>query len=147
VAGSGAGGTGGTGGAGGSGRSGGDAGVRRRPDKDELGRAGEQLAVEHLVARGLVVLARNWRRREGELDVVATDGHSLVVCEVKTRSGVGYGLPVEAVTRAKAARIRRLAQQWLAESRARWVEVRFDVVAVLLVPGRAAQVEHYEGAF
>jgi putative endonuclease len=115
--------------------------------KDELGREGERLAVEHLVARGLVVLARNWRRRDGELDVVATDGHRLVVCEVKTRSGVGYGLPVEAVTRSKAARIRRLAHQWLAESRAGWVEVRFDVVAVLLVPGHAPQVEHYEGAF
>ena len=130
------------------GEPGGGAAEPRRPRaSDELGRAGEQVAVEHLVARGLVVLARNWRRREGELDVVATDGRSLVVCEVKTRSGVGYGLPVEAVTRAKAARIRRLAQQWLAESRARWVEVRFDVVAVLLVPGRAAQVEHYEGPF
>jgi putative endonuclease len=130
------------------GDTGGEAASRRAPRaSDELGRAGEQVAVEHLVARGLVVLARNWRRREGELDVVATDGYSLVVCEVKTRSGVGYGLPVEAVTRTKAARIRRLAQQWLAESRARWVEVRFDVVAVLLVPGRAPQVEHYEGAF
>lgn len=130
------------------GDTGGEAAARRAPRaSDELGRAGEQVAVEHLVARGLVVLARNWRRREGELDVVATDGHSLVVCEVKTRSGIGYGLPVEAVTRTKAARIRRLAQQWLAESRARWVEVRFDVVAVLLVPGRAPQVEHYEGAF
>jgi putative endonuclease len=115
--------------------------------KDELGREGERLAVEHLVARGLVILARNWRRREGELDVVATDGQSLVVCEVKTRSGVGYGLPVEAVTRPKAARIRRLAHQWLAESRARFVEVRFDVVAVLLRPGEAPQVEHYEAAF
>lgn len=115
--------------------------------KDELGREGERLAAEHLVARGLVILARNWRRREGELDVVATDGRSLVVCEVKTRSGVGYGLPVEAVTRAKAARIRRLAHQWLAESRVRFVDVRFDVVAVLLLPGRAPQVEHYEGAF
>lgn len=126
----------------------GDTAVRRRPRaSDELGRAGEQVAVEHLLARGLVVLARNWRRRDGELDVVATDGHSLVVCEVKTRSGVGYGLPVEAVTRSKAARIRRLAQQWLSESRARWVEVRFDVIAVLLVPGQAPQVEHYEGAF
>jgi putative endonuclease len=121
--------------------------ARRPRASDELGRAGEQVAVEHLVARGLVVLARNWRRREGELDVVATDGRSLVVCEVKTRSGIGYGLPVEAVTRVKAARIRRLAQQWLAESRARWVEVRFDVVAVLLVPGQSPQVEHYEGAF
>ena len=127
--------------------SGGEAAARRPRASDELGRAGEQVAVEHLVARGLVVLARNWRRREGELDVVATDGRSLVVCEVKTRSGVGYGLPVEAVTRVKAARIRRLAQQWLAESRARWVEVRFDVVAVLLVPGQSPQVEHYEGAF
>lgn len=115
--------------------------------KDELGREGERLAAEHLVARGLVILARNWRRREGELDVVATDGTHLVVCEVKTRSGVGYGLPAEAVTRTKAARIRRLAHQWLAESRARFVEVRFDVVAVLLEPGRAPQVEHYEGAF
>ena len=54
---------------------------------------------------------------------------------------------MEAVTRVKAARIRRLAHQWLAESRARWVEVRFDVVAVLLAPGREPQVEHYEGAF
>ncbi len=115
--------------------------------KDELGRTGEDLAVEHLTARGLVVLARNWRRREGELDVVATDGDRLVVCEVKTRSGTGYGLPVEAVTRTKAARIRRLAHQWLAESRARWCEVRFDVVSVLLVHGGEPQVEHYEGAF
>jgi putative endonuclease len=131
-----------------SGPGGEDGGAAARPRaSDELGRTGEQVAVEHLVARGLVVLARNWRRREGELDVVATDGHSLVVCEVKTRSGVGYGLPVEAVTHVKAARIRRLAQQWLAESRARWVEVRFDVVAVLLVPGQSPQVEHYEGAF
>ena len=129
------------------GEAGGAAVSPRVAAKDDLGRSGEQLAVEHLVARGLVVLARNWRRREGELDVVATDGDTLVVCEVKTRSGVGFGLPVEAVTRPKAARIRRLAQQWLAESRARWVEVRFDVVAVLLVPGQAPQVEHYEGAF
>jgi putative endonuclease len=116
-------------------------------DKDELGRRGEQLAAEYLERAGLRILDRNWRCETGELDIVALERRVLVVCEVKTRSGVGYGLPVEAVTRSKAARIRRLAHQWLAESRARWVDVRFDVVAVLLVPGREPQVEHYEGAF
>ena len=115
--------------------------------RNVLGRRGEDLAVEHLTARGLTVLDRNWRRREGELDVVATDRRRLVVVEVKTRSGTGYGLPAEAVTPAKAARIRRLTQAWLAEHRAGWVEIRFDVVAVLVRPGAAPVVEHYEGAF
>lgn len=115
--------------------------------KDVLGRRGEDLAVEYLTACGLVVLDRNWRRREGELDIVATDRSRLVVIEVKTRSGHGYGLPAEAVTPAKAARIRRLTQAWLAEHRVRWCEIRFDVVAVLAPPDREPTVEHYEGAF
>ena len=114
----------------------------------ELGRRGEDLAAEHLVARGLTVLARNWRCRGGELDLVLTDGDRLVVCEVKTRSGTGYGLPAEAVTAPKAARIRRLAQAWLAEHRVgRWLEIRFDVVAVLVPPQGPVVLEHYEGAF
>ena len=96
------------------------------------------------------MLDRNWRCREGELDLVAAAGDRLVVAEVKTRSGTGYGT-AEAVTHAKAARIRRLAQRWLAERHAAggsgFAEVRFDVVAVLLAPGAAPQVEHYEGAF
>ena len=121
--------------------------TERDAGRDALGRRGEDLAVEHLVGRGLVVLDRNWRRREGELDVVATDGTRLVVVEVKTRSGEGYGLPAEAVTGVKAARVRRLAQAWLTEHRVRWCEIRFDVVAVLAPPHREPTVEHYEGAF
>lgn len=122
------------------------------PDaRRSLGRHGEDVAAAHLAARGLAVLARNWRRREGELDLVAADGRCLVVVEVKTRSGTGFGLPVEAVTRLKAARIRRLAQQWLAEHHASggagFAEVRFDVLAVLVAPGASPQIEHYEGAF
>lgn len=116
-----------------------------------LGRRGEDVAAAHLSARGLTVLARNWRCREGELDLVASGGGRLVVAEVKTRSGTGYGLPAEAVTAAKASRIRRLAQRWLAEHHeaggSGFAEVRFDVVAVLAVPGAAPRVEHYEGAF
>lgn len=115
--------------------------------KDELGRRGEDVAVQYLEGRGLTVLARNWRCRHGELDVVATDARCLVVCEVKTRSGTRFGEPAEAVTGRKAARIRRLARFWLAAHHLPWTEVRFDVCAVVLEPGRAATVRHYESAF
>ena len=115
--------------------------------KDELGRRGEDLAVAYLEQRGLVVLSRNWRCRDGEIDVVLTDAHRLVVCEVKTRSGTRYGEPAEAVTSRKARRIRRVARAWLAAHHVRWCEVRFDVVAVLAEPGRPVTVQHYEAAF
>ncbi len=93
------------------------------------------------------MLDRNWRCREGEIDLVATDGDTVVVVEVKTRSGIGFGRPAEAVTRTKLVRMRRLAQLWLAANRVGWVEVRFDVVAVLARPGAPVEVEHFPGVF
>jgi putative endonuclease len=115
--------------------------------KDELGRHGEDLAVEYLRDRGYVVLSRNWRCREGEIDVVAADQEQLVVVEVKTRSGTGYGTPAEAVTVRKAGRIRRVTQAWMTTHRIRWCEIRFDVLAILAEPGRPVHVQHYPGAF
>ena len=113
-------------------------GVRAQRAKDALGRRGEDIAARFLEQqRGLVLLSRNWRCRDGELDIVATDARRLVVCEVKTRSGTRYGEPAEAVDRRKAARIRRVTQSWLAAHHVRWCEIRFDVVAVVLEPGRA----------
>jgi putative endonuclease len=123
-----------------------------------LGRYGEDVAARHLVAAGLSVLARNWRCREGEVDIVAREGDVLVVCEVKTRRGVGYGTPLDAVTPAKAARLRRLAVRWLAAQRVgvaegstpefdRYSEVRFDVVSVLRPLTGPTVVEHVRGAF
>ena len=114
---------------------------------DVLGRQGEDLAVDYLAGTGLVVLSRNWRCREGELDLVATDGERLVVCEVKTRSGTGYGEPSEGVTPAKAARIRRVTAAWLRAYRVGWCEIRFDVLAVLCPQGGPVTVEHLQGAF
>ncbi len=113
--------------------------------KDGLGRYGEQLAADHLVAAGLVVLDRNWRCPRGELDLVARDGRTLVFVEVKTRTSTAYGHPAEAVGHAKSARIRRLAAAWLAESDRSWPEVRFDVVAVLRPLTGAAVVDHLRG--
>jgi putative endonuclease len=115
--------------------------------KDELGRHGEDVAVDYLRKAGMVVLSRNWRCRHGELDVVATDSDRLVVCEVKTRSGIGFGEPAESVTRQKAARVRRVTRAWLEVHQVRWCEVRFDVVAVLAPPGGPVTVQHYEAAF
>jgi putative endonuclease len=115
--------------------------------KDVLGRRGEDLAAWYLERQGLVVLSRNWRCRHGELDLVATDSSRLVVCEVKTRSGTAYGVPAEAVDRRKAARIRRVASAWLTAHRVRWVEVRFDVLAVVAAPDGPVTVQHYRGVF
>jgi putative endonuclease len=102
----------------------------------QLGRDGERAAASYVAHLGWCVLARNWRpsagHLRGELDIVAADGRTLVLCEVKTRSGTGAGHPVAAVTPRKLAQLRRLAGAWLAEhptSVRR--EIRFDVLGLL----------------
>ena len=99
--------------------------------KDEPGRTGEQLAVEHLTTEGYTILDRNWRCSIGEIDIVARHGSTTVVVEVKTRSGVGYGHPLEAVTPRKLARLRRLAGAWCAESGTTVHTLRIDVIGVI----------------
>jgi putative endonuclease len=115
--------------------------------KDVLGRRGEELAACYLEAQGMQILDRNWRCPDGEIDIVARDRNVLVICEVKTRSGLGYGLPAEAITRTKADRLRRLACAWLREHPAGGADVRFDVVSVVRAQRGAAVVEHLRAAF
>jgi putative endonuclease len=111
-------------------------------DRQALGRAGEDLAAAWYEANGYTLVARNWRCRDGEIDLVARRGRVLVVCEVKTRSSTAFGAPAEAVTPAKQARLRSLALSFLREQRVRGAQLRFDVAAVL---GRSVEV--IEGAF
>lgn len=113
--------------------------------KDKLGQWGEDLAVRHLQQAGLVVLERNWRCSIGEIDIVARDGDVLVVCEVKTRSGLDYGSPLEAVTPEKTQRLGRLALAWLAAREIRAKQIRIDVVGVVRRPPREPRVEHLRG--
>ncbi|WP_369371896.1 YraN family protein [Promicromonospora sp. Populi] len=137
--------------------------------KDGVGRYGERVALRHVEERGWSVLDTNWRGKDGELDIVALDGDVLVVVEVKTRSGVGFGHPAEAVTPRKLARIKRLTGQWLTafrdglatarlheeampgspvpllpDVRTRFGAIRIDVVAVTLPRQGRAVVEHLE---
>lgn len=99
--------------------------------KDALGRAGEEAAVRYLEGLGWRVLERNWRTAGGELDVIAFDGSEHVVCEVKTRRDLRYGAPAEAITVAKARRLRRLASRWAAHRGVRADRVRVDVIGLV----------------
>lgn len=107
-----------------------------------LGAAGEDLAAAWYEANGYRVLARNWRCREGEIDLVCLRDRVVVVCEVKTRSSDAFGHPAEAVTPAKQQRLRVLAGRWLEEEAGalRPRSIRFDVAAVL--GGRLDVIEH-----
>lgn len=113
--------------------------------RSAVGRYGEDVAARHLAESGMVVLVRNWRCDLGEIDVVARDGTTLVVCEVKTRRGLDYGTPLEAVTARKMLRLRQLTARWLAETGEQPADVRIDVVSVLLRAQGAAVVEHLRG--
>jgi|SRR5579862_4825511 putative endonuclease len=114
-------------------------------DKDDLGRLGEQLAAEYLQQAGMRILDRNWRCAEGELDIVATERRVLVACEVKTRSGLGFGSPLEAISRRKRARLRGLAISWIRAHGVLFDEVRIDVIG--LVRDRAGHftIDHVRG--
>ncbi len=113
--------------------------------KDAVGRYGENVAASYLVAAGWEVVDRNWRGRAGELDIVALHGDELVVVEVKTRTGDGFGHPAEAVTHAKLGRLRRLAGEWLESHDLHPRSVRVDVIAVRTSRRGAATVEHLAG--
>ncbi len=113
--------------------------------RKELGAYGEDVAARLLTEAGMVLLDRNWRCSEGELDLVLRDGPDLVACEVKTRTGLWCGSPHEAVDRAKLDRLRRLAVRWAAERGVVPPGIRIDLVAIIRPVFGAAQVEHVKG--
>lgn len=115
-------------------------------DRRGLGRHGERLAGEHLAANGYRLVARNWRIQTGELDLVAEDGDTLVVVEVRTRRGRSMGSPEESITAAKQARLVDLSEAYVQE--VQWPGPwRIDVVAVEMDQrGRVLRLEHYENA-
>ena len=113
--------------------------------KDELGRQGEQAAVEYLQRCGFRIMDRNWRCADGEIDIVAADRRTFVVCEVKTRSGTRFGSPLDAVGQVKRKRLRRLAAQWLVAHGSRFDQIRIDVLGLLTDGAGGFTIEHVRG--
>jgi putative endonuclease len=120
-------------------------GARRRDPRREIGDAGENAAAAWYRERGFEVVDRNWRVREGELDLVVRRGSTIVFCEVKARSSNRFGAPVEAVTAVKQRRLRTLAMLWLAAHPHLRGELRFDF-ASYTPAGARPLVEVVEGA-
>ena len=116
-------------------------------ERRAVGSYGERVAARHLQDLGLVILDRNWRCPEGEVDLILRDGDDVVFCEVKTRRGGLYGTPAEAVDHRKVRKLRQLAGRWLAQSGIRPREVRFDVVEVLPQQRGASRIAHIRSAF
>ena len=116
------------------------------PGRRDLGAFGERVAAAHLEAKGYRIRARNFRCREGEIDIVAEDGDCLVFVEVRTRRGDAFGTPAESVTVAKERRLLTVAKAYLQEHPDVPANQRIDVVGVELSRGRLLAVQHIEGA-
>ncbi|HXR53832.1 MAG TPA: YraN family protein [Acidimicrobiales bacterium] len=125
--------------------------VGRIDRRRDLGRRGEEAVAEWYARAGYEVLGRNWRCRDGEIDLVVVDpGGVLVFCEVKTRSSTAFGAPLDAVTAIKQKRLRRLAARWLSQVPSRGATmrpVRFDVAGVMEDHSGALLIEIVDDAF
>lgn len=115
--------------------------------RQALGAWGERTAEAYLLVSGITIIDRNWRRREGEIDLIAQDAETIVFCEVKVRRGPAFGTGFDAVVGLKARRLRRLAAAWLAENGGHGRAIRFDVVSVTPVRHGVPRIDHVKGAF
>lgn len=105
---------------------------------------GEQYAANHLLRLGWQILDRNWSCSAGELDIIAYDpqAQQVVFCEVKTRRGLGYGQPLEAITAAKVAKLREVALHWLKSQPKPVASLRFDGIGIVLPRGGPVELTH-----
>lgn len=115
--------------------------------RKRIGDSGERLAADYLASRGHHIVARNVRRREGEIDLITLDGNTLVFVEVKLRRAGSFGGAVEALTRAKQQRLQALAEAYAAEHPELPAQQRIDLVAIELgADGRLGEVRHIQSA-
>lgn len=115
--------------------------------RQRRGQQGEQLAAAYLERQGYRIQHRNFRCRQGEIDLVAWDGATLVFVEVKTKSHGAYGVPQAMVDRRKQATITQVAMAYIQRHRIRDTAVRFDVVAITLPATDKAEITHIPAAF
>lgn len=115
--------------------------------RKRLGERGEEAAAAYLERAGLQIVEMNWRCPSGEIDIVALDGQTLVLCEVKTRKTASKGTPESAVTPAKQRKYAKLAAAYVQQAGIEPVETRFDVISILVVSDDRALLRHHKAAF
>jgi putative endonuclease len=116
-------------------------------DNKTLGERGEAIAVAYLRGQRFTIIARNFRCKAGEVDIVARDGKTYVFVEVKARRTLTFGPPQLAVTPFKQRQISKAALTWLAKHRLHEAGARFDVIAILLRDHEVPEIEHFRNAF
>lgn len=113
---------------------------------NETGAKGELIAREYLTSKGYILLHHNWRSSHKEIDIVALDGETLVFVEIKTRRGLEYGFPEEAVTRLKQENLRKAASDFM-DAHPQYPTMRFDVLSILLMKNSTEEIIHLVDAF
>ncbi len=116
-------------------------------DRKRLGERGEDAAAAYLERIGMTVVERNWRCQAGEVDIIALDERTVVLCEVKTRRTAAKGTPEAAVTPAKQRRYAKLAAAYLQASGTEDLDLRFDVITLLVIAPDRALLRHHRAAF
>jgi putative endonuclease len=120
--------------------------LKKKSGNQSLGAFGEEKVNEYLLAAGYEIIERNWRIREGEIDIVALSAQGVFsFVEVKTRSSVAFGHPFEAINNEKAHRMQRLALAWLATHKCFGCEYAIDVAAVLIAHDGTFTIEYRAG--
>lgn len=112
-----------------------------------IGREGEDIAVDYLTKKNFRIIERNYRCRMGEVDIIGIFFRELVFIEVKTRSNISFGYPYEAVDSRKILKIRRVAQNFISERKLYNMDVRFDIISIILNKDDFPKIEHIEYAF
>lgn len=115
------------------------------PNNTQKGTQGEEIAVAHLLKNGYHILARNWRHKHLEIDIIASINGTLVIVEVKLRANAYYGNPEDFVTKSKQKKLIKAADFYIKENNINW-ETRFDIVSIIQNPSEL-KVEHLVGAF
>lgn len=116
-------------------------------ERKRLGERGEDAAASYLQRAGMSVVERNWRTNAGEVDIVALDGDTIVLVEVKTRKTVGKGSPEDAITPAKQRKYAKLAAAYVQHAGVKDCRVRFDVISILVIAADRALLRHHRSAF
>ena len=104
--------------------------------KQEVGKLGEDLATKYLKCTGYRILERNFRGKQGEIDIIATQGKEIIFIEVKTRSSIEFGRPIEAITKNKQKHMYQTAKYYIHKTKQETKCIRFDVIEVYIINGK-----------